>query len=222
MTRLTTITAALTGIMVIAIVSISLPSYSGAAEAIKQPAVPSADRSETACTSSAPTTKPAKSMTVEEEVLELFKHRLPLRYERLMKLKSTDQKKYVLAMEEAEEFYREYKRMPKDVQDCQISEMRMKVRCWQIAEQLRRQPSEAETLKLTEELRSLVARRFEAEQKVLEFRLGELEKEMARLKKKLQERSQQREKLIQDRLEKILRASTQPASVKERKILMGE
>lgn len=222
MTRLTTITAALTGIMIIAIALVFLPSHSVAAEAIKQPAVSSANCSEAAGTSSVPATKPTGSMTMEEEVLKLFKQRLPLRYERLMKLKATNPKEYILAMEEAKEFYCEYKRMPRDVQDYQISEMKMKVRCWQIAEQLRRHPSQAETQKLTEELRGLVARRFEAEQKVLEFRLDELEKEIARLKKKLQERSQQREKFIQDRLEKILRASTQPASVKERKALMGE
>jgi len=154
---------------------------------------------------------------MEKEMMDTLSRRLPLRHERLIKLKAANSKEYDQYRQKMMDWYKDWRCMPPAVQDTQIREQLLKVRAWQIVDRLRNSPPAHEAQKLRAELREIVSDHFDAEQKMMEHRLTVLEDDINRLHKKLHERSAERERLIQERAEKLLRSTTRPAGEKEQR-----
>ena len=146
----------------------------------------------------------------EAEVLAVLKDRLPLRYERLMELKAADPDDYARNLNRMRRWYGYWKRMPAAIQDADIIQQTTSVRIWQLVDQMR-QASESSRAAMQEELTVLAAKQFEAETVVMAYRLEMLEKALARMREHLAERRDKRDALVAERVDELLRATTQPA-----------
>lgn len=147
----------------------------------------------------------------EEDVLAVLQSRLPMRYERLMKLKDSDSKRYAFYLDRMKEWYEDWRRMPPPIQDADIAGQLLRVKVWQILEKLRQQPPAEDRQKLEKELADAVTQQFDIEGTLLEHRLKVLEEDLDRVRSQLQERVAQRDAMIKGRIDWLLRASTQPA-----------
>ncbi len=147
----------------------------------------------------------------DQAVLEVYKTRMPTHYDRLMELKDEDPNRYAFFLERAKEWYKDWRRLPAVAQDADITFQLMGIRIWEIAGKLREKPDEQAVRELTRELTDAVTKQVDAECIVLEHRLKLLEDDLARMRSRLTERRENRDKMISDSVQRWLRASTQPA-----------
>lgn len=150
----------------------------------------------------------------EAEVLAVLKERLPLRYERLMELKESDPSNYARNLGRMRWWYSDWKRLPGAIQDADIVQQTLTVQMWQIVDVLRQAP-EAERPALQTELAVVVAKQFEAETVVMAYRLEMMEQALARMREHLAERREKVDTFLADRMERLMRATTQPADQDE-------
>jgi hypothetical protein len=146
----------------------------------------------------------------EAEVLAVLKDRLPMRYERLMELKASDPSDYSRNLNRMRRWYGYWKRMPAAIQDADIVQQTTSVRIWQLVDQMRQAPKRDQTATKAE-LTDLVAKQFEAETVVMAYRLEMLEKALAQMREHLAERREKRDAMVAERVEGLMRATTQPA-----------
>ncbi len=147
----------------------------------------------------------------EAEVLAVLKDRLPLRYQRLIELKESSPQEYTRHLNRMRRWYGYWKRMPTAIQDADVLQQTMSVRIWQLVEQMRQAAPEAARPALEQQLTEAVAKQFEAETVVMAYRLEMLERALARVREHLAERREKRDALLAERVEELLRATTQPA-----------
>ena len=165
-----------------------------------------------------PTSQPAASQPTgpgrresEAEVLAALQQRLPLRYQRLMELKDSNPQEYTRTLNRMRGWYAYWKRMPPAIQDADVVQQTMTVRIWQLVDQMRQAPSDTDRTVLRDQLTGVVAKQFEAETVVMAYRLEMLEKALARMREHLAQRRQNPQGFLAERMERLLRATTQPA-----------
>ncbi|MCJ7544431.1 MAG: hypothetical protein MUP47_07695 [Phycisphaerae bacterium] len=147
----------------------------------------------------------------EAEVLAVLKERLPLRYQRLMELKESSPEEYARNLGRMRRWYGYWKRMPPAIQDADIIQQTTSVRIWQLVDQMRQAPTDADRAPLREQLTEAVGKQFEAETVVMAYRLEMLEKALTRMRQHLAERREKRHTFLAERVERLLQATTQPA-----------
>jgi ATP-dependent Lon protease len=160
-----------------------------------------------------PTSHPSRfSLTEQQEndLLAVLKETQPENHRRLLELKKSSPDRFRWAMRAMWPWYQRYKSMPKEAQKAMLDEQDAKVEIWRIVEALPQAKDPAERAKLTSDLREAVSKQFGADQVLREYRLTELEQQIKRLREELQQRREQREQILKDRVEEWLRASTQP------------
>ena len=190
---------------------VAVAAGTAAAQATSRPAIDAQaeSASQPAATQPAPPGRRDRGES-EAEVLAVLKDRLPMRYQRLMELKESDPNEYTRNLGRMRRWYGYWKRMPTAIQDADIIQQTTSVRIWQLVDQMR-QASESSRAAMQEELTVLAAKQFEAETVVMAYRLEMLEKALARMRQHLAERRDKRDALVAERVDELLRATTQPA-----------
>lgn len=146
------------------------------------------------------------------ELLGVLKQRLPERYDELMKLKAERPGSFEWRMRMTWRWYQHWRDLPEDIQQAVIAEDSEAVRSVQLARSIREAKDPAEKARLTKRLEESLNKQFEAEIKHNQYRLEQLKAQIQRLEKELKDQSQNRQAIIEDRLQRHLsgEAATQP------------
>ena len=147
----------------------------------------------------------------ETELLAAIKERQPETYRRLMESKEANPMRFRLALRSMWPWFQRYKNAPRDIQKAMMDEGDARVETWRLIKALGQAKDGPEKTKLISELNEAVSKQFNAEQALREYRLNELEQQISHLREELEQRRSQRDQIMKDRVEELLRASTQPA-----------
>jgi hypothetical protein len=190
----------------VGVTAVLVAALAGAATA---PSDPAQTRPASQPAASGPATRPQRES--EAEVLAVLKDRLPLRYQRLMELKESSPEEYARHLNRMRGWYRYWKRMPAAIQDADVIQQTATVRIWQLVDQMRQAKSDADRPALQQQLTEAVAKQFEAETIVMAYRLEMLEKALARMRQHLADRREKPDTFLAERMDRLLKATTQPA-----------
>ncbi|MBL7132841.1 MAG: hypothetical protein ISS78_01965 [Phycisphaerae bacterium] len=144
----------------------------------------------------------------EKELLAVLKDKRPELYERLIHQRQTDRLRYRWVLQMMWRWYERWKHLPEEIQDAAITEMDSKAQAWRLAREMRKAGSEGEKEQLLAKLRGVVAKQFDAEQKVRAHRLAQLEKQLKRAREELQARAKRRTKIIDELVERLIKGSS--------------
>jgi hypothetical protein len=147
----------------------------------------------------------------ERELLDVLKERMPERFTRLQKLKEESPRMYATSMREIWRWYSGWKTAPRDVQDAFVASQQAQIRISQVVRQIESAPA-GERARLRDELRAAVGAEFNADQKIRQYRLGQLQEQLTKLREQMQQRAAQRDRFIDERIDRLLNPSSQPAT----------
>jgi hypothetical protein len=139
----------------------------------------------------------------ETELLEALGSRYPHRRDELLKLKENKPDIYSHVITRLWHWYEEWQRLPDDAKEFAMEEQELSiqaiklVRKWHMAE-----PEEQPTI--MEELREVLTRKFEVNQKLREVRLAAMQKQIEQLRKENAERSANQDEIIGEQLTRAL------------------
>jgi len=152
------------------------------------------------------TTRMAAELTKEQEteLLNALKEKLPGRYEDLMKLREEKPKAYRWALRGTWRWYQRWKNLPEEVQKAAITEQTERMRIVRILHAIGKAKDPAEKARLRKDLTDSAARLFDAEQERHRHRLQELKDQIRRLEEELRQRTEDRDKMIEQRVERYL------------------
>lgn len=164
-----------------------------------------------------PPKEPDVSPKTETEVLEFLQKHMKYYYDRLMQLKGKDVLAYRRALEYLEGKVRQLRAMPDEIRDAQIRNANVQVEILRAARGYHKAENDAERNDLKETLQKLLSEKFDIEQKVGEYRLQQLDEKLNQRKKKFEDRTKDREKILAEELRCWLQppaktAETQPAT----------
>ena len=149
----------------------------------------------------------ALSGSQENELLEALKKRSPERHAALMRLKEQNLRAYRHALRLYWRMYERLKGAPKEVQDAWVNLTETRTEIARTLQEFNK-AGQAEKPALKDKLRALLARQLEAEHVVHRHRLAMLEKEIEELRAQLKRQAENREQIINQRLEHLLEAPT--------------
>ncbi|GAG12560.1 unnamed protein product [marine sediment metagenome] len=152
------------------------------------------------------TARMASELTKEQEaeLLKALKEKLPGRYEALIKLREEKPRAYRWALRGTWRWYQRWKNLPEEVQKAAIVEQAERMQIVRILKAIGEAKDPAEKARLKKDLTESVARQFDAEQKRHRHHLQELKEQIRRLEEELRRRIEDRDKMIQQRLERYL------------------
>jgi hypothetical protein len=156
---------------------------------------------------SEPAGKPPVALTdaQEKELLQFLQQNHPEQAKRLAELKQNNAMRYQWAIRAAWRWYERWRNMPKDVQEAFITADHARVKVWRLANQVHDATSPEEKTRLEGELRQTVLQMVQAEQKIREYRLKQLEEEIERLRADLRDRQAKLEKIVDHRVERLIK-----------------
>ena len=140
----------------------------------------------------------------EKQILEFSKEHMKHHYDRLMKLREENERAYRRTLGFLWPRVQSMMSMSPEMRQAHLDENRLRVEIFQTVKDYREAIGPEEKEELKQELQELVARKFDAEQKVREYRLRELEAQLSRLKKQLIQRTAERGKIIEDKIGRLL------------------
>jgi hypothetical protein len=155
---------------------------------------------------------PALSEDQERELLSVLKDKQPGHYQRLVELRDSHPRRYRWALLSAWRWYRRWRAMPEDIREAANAAQNAKIMIYRTLQELREADDDYARFRLRRELRHAVRQEFEAELVVREYRLAQLEAELERLRAELEQREQNADALIAERVEHHLRVSGQPTT----------
>lgn len=155
--------------------------------------------------------EPAMTEQQEADVLKFLEERRPEFYDQLKGLKQSNPIHYKVAMHSVWRMYREWRQMPKDVQDALLAEQEAKIKMIRLSRAVQDAGPNGDA-KLKEQLKVAVTEHFGAEQKRMEAQLTRLEEQIERLRKDLKERTGRRDQIIEERLENFSHGHGGPMS----------
>lgn len=144
----------------------------------------------------------------EKELLAVLKDKRPELYERLIHQRRTNRMRYRWVLQMMWRWYQRWKHLPEEIQDAAITVMDSKAQAWRLAREMRKAASEGEKGQLLAKLRGVVAKRFDAEQKVRAHRLAQLERQLKRAREELKARAKRRTKIIDELVERLIKGSS--------------
>ncbi len=145
----------------------------------------------------------------QQELLSALQKRRPELYKRVQELRDRP-RLYQATLRTAWWWYEKWKNLPEAAQDSFLAEQEQKARLWQLRIQYRQAASPEGKEKVLTEMRQAMGRLLDAEQKIQEHRLSQLEEQISRLREELRNRAAQREQIIDERIGRWVR--TEPAS----------
>ncbi len=161
-----------------------------------------------------PTSRPSggEALKGEEQLLAILQHRDPASYQAVLKLKETDPAEYRRFVNRVSIWMEGIKDLPPEVAEANKTLQETRVKLWRLGQLIRQMAPKKVRPRIIEEIRQAAERQFDAELVLLQYRIKHLRVDIDRIEKKVQERSSQRDKCIQERIERILHPATQPAT----------
>jgi len=150
---------------------------------------------------------PQVELTEEQikELLGALKAYMPGHYEMLMRLKDRDPRSYSRALQFHWRMYERWQDSPPQVRSAWVSLTQTRAQIGSLLDGFQKANSD-EQAKLTQKLRELIAKELDAEQVINSYRLAMLEKRIEELRKELQQQAETRDKIIDQRLQRLLEA----------------
>ncbi len=156
-------------------------------------------------------TAPALTEEQSEELLAFLKRHYKQRYDWLTKLKSSDPAGYDRSLRWSWRLYQQFQGLPPEVQQASIRLVDSRVRIGKLVQKLREAKPEG-TPALVEELRAAVGEQLDDEHVFNRYRLSMLEKRIADLRAELRRQVEQRDQVIDERLEHLLESTRKTSS----------
>jgi hypothetical protein len=158
----------------------------------------------------------------QAELLEQIKAHRPEEYEQLMKMKESQPRRYRWILAERWRWYQRYKSMPAPVQKALLTQYEARVRIARIRKALADDPSDQQRRALAAKLKTQVAALFDANQTIRTHFLKKLEEKLERFRNELADRSEKRDKLIAEHVQKILDDPDAESSSRGRSLLQHD
>ncbi len=134
-------------------------------------------------------------------MLEALKEAHPLLYRRLIHARERSPEHYRRGLAMAWRWYRRWSEMPENVRDESLRIQRLTVRIVRLTVDYRRAEDDDRRRELREEIEKLAGQRFDAEQKLAELRLAEMERKLDEMRERLERRENERDEVIERNVE---------------------
>ena len=132
----------------------------------------------------------------EEQVLDFVNKYMKDHAAQLAELKKRNPEAYQRTLLFYWPRVRQYRAMPKAVREAHVQNANLCLQIYRTAKRCQNAKADTERKKLKNQLKTLLTEKFDVEQKVREYRLTQLDKQLSRLKKELKGRADQRDKVI--------------------------
>ena len=152
-----------------------------------------------------------------ERIIAFAKEYLPEEYQQIELIKQEDPQRARLMLHRLWWLYRRVRQFPPEIRKAAVERHRLNLAIIQTRRDFIRCTNEAERKKLKNKLRNLLSKQFDYDQAVKEWRVKQLEKQIAELKAQIERRRNEKDKIVAERLKRLLRvnrpvrATTRPA-----------
>ena len=143
----------------------------------------------------------------ETELLEHLEKHQPEVFKHLTGLREKDERSYRYYLSRAWGAYRRLKDLPEELRKKILAKDGARRKIFHLLRAIREAKTESEKKRLTAELRVPVTVVFEVEQAEAQYRLTQLAKEIERVREEIKARLAQRDKIIADRIERLVEMS---------------
>lgn len=140
----------------------------------------------------------------EDELLEFLQAQCPDRYEAMVKLGEDNPRRYRFVISRMWAWYQQWKDMSPQAQEAAIVVHDLRVEVYMTLRQWRREEDPAKKEQLKSQLRETLDRHFDAEQRLREIQLEELEERIEEVRRELQQRQEDRDSIIDGHLNRML------------------
>ena len=147
----------------------------------------------------------------EAEMMSALKKHRPELHQRLVRLRDHHPRGYYRSLWRAWRMYLRWRAMGPKAREAVADQERARLEIYRLVGALRRTPQGPARQRLVQEIRKAVTERFEAEQTLREQKLADLEREIKRIREELKDRAKQRDKIIAQHLQRLLRSTSRPA-----------
>ncbi len=141
-----------------------------------------------------------------EEVLAFVKKHFPEEHERLEALRREDPAQARQSLRRLWWIYQRVRHLPPEIQAAAVAEHRLNVAIFRVRRELLQTEDAAKKTELTQKLRDLLGEQFDNDQAVKEYKIKLLAEQLAKLKAEIEQRKTDRQKIIDERLERLMSA----------------
>lgn len=146
-----------------------------------------------------------------KEVLAFAKKHFPEEYERIETLRKESPRQAKRVLRRLWWLYQRVRHLPPEIQAAAVAKTRLNVAIFRTRRALLEAEDAAKKTELTKKLRSLLGEQFDNDQIVKEYRVKRLAQQLAELKAEIEQRKNDRQKIIADRLKRL--TSSKPAAM---------
>ncbi|HUT61179.1 MAG TPA: hypothetical protein VNA25_25300 [Phycisphaerae bacterium] len=140
----------------------------------------------------------------EKELLGVLKEKRPEDHDWLMRLKDRNPRAYRWALSTAWRTYQNWKNFPSEIQEAIRVQQTAKLKSWRLCRQYRGGKDESVKQALHSELLEVLGQEFDADQKIREFQLKQLEERIKLVREELKTRAEHRDEVVKENLERLL------------------
>lgn len=140
----------------------------------------------------------------EEELLAALKDKRPEEHRRLLRLKQENPRFYREALAAAWRAYLGWRNLPPDVQKAQQAVQQARLEAFRIGREFAAAKDDAQKQRLRSRLLQVLGQEFDSDQVVREYRLGQLEEQIKRLRAELKDRADRRTQVIERTVSDLL------------------
>ncbi|MDP6633874.1 MAG: hypothetical protein QGG42_03170 [Phycisphaerae bacterium] len=172
-----------------------------------------------ATTKPAPKPKPKRKSQFpnpaeEKELLEFLRKSRRDFYNSLMAQKKTSDRRYQGTLKFAWQWYKRYRSLDAAVRTEVDREQKARLEISKVLGKMKNATSEGDRKKLRSDLARLAGVQFDAQMKITKYKLDQTSNQLSRLRKELNNRQADRKKIVAQRVEEWLKATTKPVKPK--------
>jgi len=153
----------------------------------------------------------ATKEAAEPEAMEWLKQYMPEMHKQITEAAAKDPQQGEAMLHKIQPFIAKTRLYPPEVREAAIAYRRLNLAVYRMVREARNAGDARQKEKLTEGVRGLLNEQFEKDQVVREYEITRLERQLARLKEEVQQRANNRDKIIQDMLRRLLEPASRPA-----------
>ena len=142
-----------------------------------------------------------------ERIIAFAKEYLPEEYQQIELIKQEDPQRARLMLHRLWWLYRRVRQFPPEIRKAAVERHRLNLAIIQTRRDFIKCTNETERKKLKAKLRNLLSKQFDYDQAVKEWRVKQLEKQIAELKAQIERRKNEKDKIIAERLNRLLRVN---------------
>jgi hypothetical protein len=147
-----------------------------------------------------------KPLTKEQEAefLTDLKDRFPDRHEQFMKLKESNPEHFHQALARMYQWQERWKHLPEEARQAAMADQDLKIQAMHLSRRCQNEKDPKRQEELKEELREVLLKRFESEQKLRETRLAAMQEQLKHLEQEIAERAENRDEIVDKQLTRML------------------